>query len=206
MTLNIACGKCGKKYQVGDQLAGKQVRCQGCGTVFVAQPPAQASVAELDPLDDLTLAPLPAAPSSAFPNAVGLGGSSLNPLGSLPAKSTGTAWQPGDVSSPSGGPPDSTMRLISGGLVLAGCFLLAINYFLDRTQGAIYLAPVFLAPLALIMGIAGVISPNVVRAAGKFGKHLPWQYKAVGAGLMVLYLVVLVLLAMGLYSAGYFRV
>jgi hypothetical protein len=35
---------------------------------------------------------------------------------------------------------------------------------------------------------------------------LPWQYKAIGAGLMVLYLIVLVLLAMGLYSAGYFQV
>jgi len=217
MPLNIACSQCGKKYQVADQVVGKQVRCQGCGTIFVAaQPPAKAvaGLQGLDPLDDLTLAPLPQSPatlprsSGAILPSTGLGSSSksLNPLGSLPAKAPGAAWPQGDVSNPSGGPPDSTMRLISGGMAVAGCFLLAVNFFMDRTQGAVYIVALLLAPLALIMGVAGMISPNIVRAAGKFGAHLPWHYKAIGAGLMVLYLIVLGLIALGLYSSGYFNV
>jgi hypothetical protein len=55
----------------------------------------------------------------------------------------------------------------------------------------------------LILGVAGLISPNVVRAVGKYGGHLPWQYKAVGWALMGLYFVILILLMVALFAAGF---
>ncbi len=36
MPLRITCSDCGKKLNVRDELAGKKVKCPGCGTVFVA--------------------------------------------------------------------------------------------------------------------------------------------------------------------------
>jgi hypothetical protein len=48
-----------------------------------------------------------------------------------------------------------------------------------------------------------MISPNVVRAAGKYGGHLPWHYKAVAWGLMGLCLVITLLLLAGVMMSGY---
>jgi hypothetical protein len=203
MPLTIACTKCGKQYQVAEHAVGKQVRCQQCATVFTVAAPAP--VAALDPLGDLSLASLPPADPLRFP---ALGGGTLN--GALPAASANAqstaAWHQHGVENPSGGPPDMAMRLVSGGLAAIGLFLLAANFILDQTRGEIYLAPLLLAPLALILGIAGVINPNVVRAAGKYGGHLSWHYKAIGAVLVVLSLLASGLLLLGYYAAGCFRV
>ena len=206
MPLTIACTKCGKQYQVADHLAGKQVRCQQCATVFTIAAPAPVE-ADLDPLGDLSLASLPAADPLKTP---ALGGGTLNPLGSLPAAKASAKsaadWHQHGVENPSGGPPDKAMRLGAVGLAAIGLILLIANIVLDQTSGEIYLAPLLLAPLALILGIAGVINPNVVRAAGKYGGHLSWHYKAIGGALVVLSLLASGLLVLGYYAAGYFRV
>ncbi len=48
--LEIACTLCGKRYKVKDEVLGKQVRCAGCKTEFVAQAaPAQMELALLKP-------------------------------------------------------------------------------------------------------------------------------------------------------------
>lgn len=205
MPLTIACAKCGKKYQVADQHAGKQVRCQQCATVFTVQPPAP--VAALDPLGDLSLASMPAADPL---QSLARGSGTTNPLGTLPAAKTYAAsvatWHQHGVENPSGGPPDKAMRLGAVALAAIGLFLLVANVVLDQTKGEIYMAPLLLAPLALILGIAGAINPNVVRAAGKYGGHLSWHYKAIGAALVVVSFVASGLLVLGYYAAGYFRV
>jgi predicted Zn finger-like uncharacterized protein len=203
MPLVIGCPKCGKKYQVGDNLAGKQVRCQQCSTAFVAAAQQPATPAA-DPLADLSLASLPAtsAPNPLGP-AVNPLGAPTSPLGPAPAGASQSAWKQQGVSNPSGGPTDKAMRLGSVAMVALGLFLFGINFVMDKTQGAIYLAPLFLAPLALILGIAGVINPNVVRAAGKYGGHLPWQYKAIGIGLVCLSLVITGLLVVMVIGGGY---
>lgn len=36
MPIRVACSSCGKKLQVRDELAGKKVKCPGCGTAFAA--------------------------------------------------------------------------------------------------------------------------------------------------------------------------
>ena len=45
-----------------------------------------------------------------------------------------------------------------------------------------------------------------MRAAGKYGGHLSWHYKAIGGALVVLSLLASGLLVLGYYAAGYFRV
>jgi hypothetical protein len=95
------------------------------------------------------------------------------------------------------------MRLLCAGMTVLGLILLVATFVMDRTQGMIYLAPLALAPLALILGVAGAISPNVVRAAGKYGGHLPGHYKATAWGLMGLYVVVTLALVVWALSGGY---
>jgi predicted Zn finger-like uncharacterized protein len=207
MPLVIHCPKCAKRYQVADAAAGKQVRCQQCQTTFVAAARAPAPApAPLDPLgvnDPLGGANLSHLPAAAVPAA------SANPLGT-PVKSTAGGFYPAaptaastGVSNPSGGPTDNVMRLISGAMLALGLVMTVGSLALNAANGTVYLAVIGLAPLCLILGIAGLISPNVVRACGKYGGHLPWQYKAIGYGLMGLYLVILILLMIGLFMAGF---
>jgi predicted Zn finger-like uncharacterized protein len=202
MTIVIHCPQCAKRYQVAEALAGKQVRCQQCQTAFTATPPAP----ELPPAEPL---------SPLDPLGVGdpLSESNLSPLGtapSLPAAPLGGNYAsrasfgaPAGVSNPSGGPTDTTMRLVCGGMVAAGLILVFGSLGLLVVEGSLYLLPVALAPLALILGTAGLISPDVVRAMGKYGGHLTWQYKAVGFGLLGLYFAILVLLLIGFFAAGF---
>src|SRR5688572_16766208 len=135
MPLVIHCPSCSKRYQVGDALAGKQVRCQQCGTTFAAvqalpsaaaAPVAAASapLATSDPLAGLNLSSLPAAaPTANFGSSnplgtpPGLGGNSPlgNPVTMHGGYSPAGVWTPasaGDVSNPSGGPTDFVMRLV----------------------------------------------------------------------------------------------
>ena len=107
------------------------------------------------------------------------------------------------VSNPSGGPTDAVMRMVSGGMLAAGIVMVVASIAMNAANGSVYLAVIGLAPLALILGTAGLISPNVVRAVGKYGGHLSWHYKAVGYGLLGLYFVVLILLMVGLFAAGF---
>jgi predicted Zn finger-like uncharacterized protein len=162
MSLAITCPQCGKKYQVANDLAGKRVRCQQCSVTFLVEAPPDSLT---DPLLDLSA--LPAVPMTAPAAAPSL-----------------QAFAPPPVAVE--GPSDSTMRLVSAGMVGLGVVMLGATFVMGQTQGAIYLAPLALAPLSLILGTAGVISPNVVRAAGKYGGHLPWQYKAAAWSLMAL--------------------
>jgi predicted Zn finger-like uncharacterized protein len=198
MPLSISCPRCAKRYQVAETLAGKQVRCQQCGTTFVAS----AAAAPLDPLAGVDLGGLPPAPAPGL-------GAAANPLGK-PAGSGSEAYAPAQnyglqssVTNPSGGPTDFGMRLVCAGMLAGGLLLLIINLVMQATTGTLYLALVAFVPLFLMLGVAGLISPNVVRAMGKYGGHLSWHYKAIGYGILGLYFVVLVALMVGLFAAGF---
>jgi predicted Zn finger-like uncharacterized protein len=70
MPARVACPKCRQPYEVTEQLAGKQVRCNACGQVFqfpplppkqpAAAPPAPAPVAAAPPPRPAPAAPPPA--------------------------------------------------------------------------------------------------------------------------------------------------
>jgi predicted Zn finger-like uncharacterized protein len=223
MPLVIHCPSCSKRYQVADTLAGKQVRCQQCGTTFAAvaatapaTPVAVAPLAASDPLAGLNLSSLPAAPG-ANP------GGSFNPLGTPPGGLSGPSplgnpvsmqggyspagvWMPsagGGVSNPSGGPTDFGMRIACGVMVAGSVLLAVLSLVMLATTDTVYLALVALIPLFLMLGVAGLISPNVVRGMGKYGGHLSWHYKAIGYGILGLYFVVLILLMVGMFAAGF---
>jgi predicted Zn finger-like uncharacterized protein len=206
MPLTIQCPACAQRYQIQEGRAGKQVRCKKCGTAFAAagDAPAPESFAPLMPAagpDGIDLAALPPLGAAGGPG-------TANPLGapvatprSFPALQPAAAHS--QVSNASDGPTDTGMRLISGGSLLLGVFLLGINLASNSLQGAVYLAPLLLAPLVLLLGIAGLISPDVVRAGGKFGGHLPWHYKAMFYGLLGVWLVIAIAIAIGLAAGGF---
>ena len=50
MSLIVGCSKCGKKYKVGDDKAGKKIKCGGCGAM---------DVWDLPPAEDTSAPPLP---------------------------------------------------------------------------------------------------------------------------------------------------
>lgn len=196
MPLVIQCPNCSKRYQVADAVAGKQVRCQQCQTAFAAAALASApAVALLEPRDPFGASdPLAGADLSKLPAVA-------SPLGkSSPAASPSGA---AGVSNPSGGPTDTVMRLVCGAMLAAGLVMIVASLAMNAATGTVYLAVIGLAPLALILGTAGLVSPNVVRAVGKYGGHLSWHYKAVGYGLLGLYFAILILLLVGLMLAGF---
>jgi len=185
------------------------VRCQKCGTTFVAaadapSPSLSAASPPSDPLGGIDLAALPPMRSSPA-----LGGAA-NPLGTPISSSLGSYSQTlrpaasSAVSNPLGGPTDTVIRLICGGGFLGGgLVLLAISAATNAARGMVYLTPLLLAPLLIVWGIAGLIAPNVIRGAGKFGGHLPWHYKAIFYGLMGVWFLIVIVMLVGLAASGY---
>lgn len=210
MPFVIECPSCARRYGVATDVQGKRVRCQGCGNVFTATPtttqPPQAAAAEpFDPLG-IDLSQLPAPPSPSTPSLSTLN-PAANPLGTPPA-ATGRSlpaigtWQNGQ-SNPSGGPTDLQMRLACCGMLALGVVVSVGSFVLQAAQGTVYLGIVILMPLMFVLGIAGLISPNVVRAVGKYGGHLPWHYKAIGWAVIGFSFLLMVLLMVGLFLAGF---
>lgn len=208
MPLQIQCPKCAKRYQVADAVAGKQVRCQQCQTAFVAvaTPPPAAAPAPLT-LPDPFAANDPLGKANPLGSANPLGAS--NPLGALPAAPASSFYPAaprpslGGVSNPSGGPTDAMMRLASGAMLALGVVIIVGSIALLAATDSVYLFVVALAPLCIILGIAGLIDPNVVRAVGKYGGHLSWHYKAIGYALLGLYFVILILMLIAFFALGF---
>lgn len=206
MPLSLNCPNCQKAYSVPDSLAGKQVRCQKCSHVFtVAAPPEPLRPVAIDPLAVAELPPL-----AGFGPALSVG---QNPLGTLPpANPLGYAPLPASSFAPSyggpqapplEGPTDAQFRWGSAAAIAIGIALVGlcvISYVVDQS---VFLYPLLLAPLLILLGIAGLIEPNVVRAVGKYGKHLPLHYKLIAWGLMGVWLVVLVIIVIAMVQLGF---
>ena len=186
MSLIISCPNCSKRYQVADKLGGKRVRCQQCGTDFTAatmaiSPPAP--LATTDMWTNADLSQLPALPAS-------------GPLRRGSAQAAG-------VSNPSGGPTDAQMRLVCCGMLTLAMVISVGSLAMEAAQGTVFLGIVVLVPLMLVLGATGLISPNVVRAIGKYGGHLPRHYKTIGWGVMGLSFLLMILLTICLFFAGF---
>jgi predicted Zn finger-like uncharacterized protein len=196
----IGCPNCSKRYQVADSSLGKRVRCQQCGTTFTAANAATSSpiapLAASDPLDSLAgvdLSHFPAAP------AFGPLHGSANPLGSYAASKPHNAG----VSNSSGGPTDAKMRFVACGMLGFGLVLTVGGLLIDALMGTVFMFVLALVPLMLVLGIAGLISPNVVRSMGQFGGHLPVYYKVIGWGLICFSVFLIIPIMIGLFVAGY---
>jgi hypothetical protein len=94
------------------------------------------------------------------------------------------------------------MRIVSGVMILAGFLLAGVNHAKAVMDDEVYIIALVLAPFALTFGIAGVVNPNVVRAAGKYGKHLPSYYKWIAGGVGLVALLLCFLLIFVIYGVG----
>jgi len=98
------------------------------------------------------------------------------------------SWPPPSAGLASSGPTDRQFRIGAAALLpIIGLGMLAALFAMqDLTMGAVVI--IGLGPFAIFYGIAALIDPNIVRAAGKFGTHLPVRYKliALGVGLAAL--------------------
>jgi hypothetical protein len=136
----------------------------------------------------------------------------VNPLGA-PAYSPASGYAPtaanpawgasGSVSNPSGGPTDAGMRLAAGAMLGLGVILGGGSLAMLAATGSIYIIVLGLVPMCFVLGIAGLISPNTLRAMGKYGGHLPGHYKLIGWGLMGLSLLLMGVLAALIFMSGF---
>lgn len=213
MPITLSCPSCQKPYQVPDKLAGKQVRCQQCSHVFtVAAPqPAAFQPVGLDPLLGADLPPLgPALPATGGTTLTAAGlGTPLSPGG----RPLGYAPTPGDPFAPSSyggptappleGPTDTQFRWGSAGAIGLGLALVGICVVTYAIDESFFVYPLFIAPLLVLIGIAGLIDPNIVRALGKYGKHLPLHYKLMAWAIMGVWLVIVVVLVIVMVKMGF---
>jgi hypothetical protein len=192
MTFVVVCPQCGQKYNLPEELAGKQVGCPQCHADFSAQASAD-SVPQLSNLGTTDFAAMQS-PAHSHP-----GGHYL-PSG---------AWVAGanvrTTATVNTGPSDTRFRLIGAGLVGLGVFLAGMTFLMHVYANEIYLLPVVLIPMCLILGVTALIFPDITRSMGIFGKHLPWHYRAIGWGLMTVSLILGVILLVLVFSLGGYR-
>ena len=75
-------------------------------------------------------------------------------------------------------------RLVSLGLAAAAALGLIANHFATEL-GTASLLILAMAPVVLFIGIGGAVEPKILWALGKYGEHLPTQYKVIGGVLGV---------------------
>lgn len=155
MSVRVTCPQCGQGYDVAETMLGSRVQCRKCQAAFVVQVPAAAG-------------PLPPAYGAPPPGPAGLGGAPMaGPWSNGPAQQ---------------GPTDRQFRLGSAVLIpIVGLGMLAALFGAQHVNLAV-VTVVCLGPFGIFFGIAALIDPNIVRAAGKFGSHLPSRYKWIAAG------------------------
>lgn len=81
----------------------------------------------------------------------------------------------------------------------AGVVLLAVNHWNVMDEQRAFLWAILIGPTALFLGVAGVINPKFILAAGKYGKDLPWSLKAVPVVLVLAGFACSALLALVVY-------
>lgn len=99
-------------------------------------------------------------------------------------------------------PSDKSLRLLSGALFGGGLLMLGANHAQSVMSNEVYPAALVLGPIVVMLGLAGLISPNLLRSAGKHGKHLPLHYKLIAAAFGVAGLLLGLLLAFVVYPMG----
>lgn len=93
-------------------------------------------------------------------------------------------------------------RPVAMGMTAAAALGLLANHFMADSQNSVSLMILALAPIALLLGIGGIVEPKVIWSLGKYGTHLPFKYKLVGGVLGVLGLVVSLVLVFFVYPFG----
>ena len=93
-------------------------------------------------------------------------------------------------------------RLVAAGVAAAGALAMLVNHFLPGTQTVGRLLLLCLGPIALFVGVGGLVEPRIMWAVGKHGRDLPVVYKVIGGALGACGLLVTVLLLVFVYRLG----
>jgi hypothetical protein len=93
-------------------------------------------------------------------------------------------------------------RRISIVLLVCGPVLLAVNHWNIVEEHKAYVWAILLGPAATFFGVAGVISPGVLLATGKYGKHLPIHLKVIAFTVLVAGFACSAVLALVVYRLG----
>ena len=93
-------------------------------------------------------------------------------------------------------------RLISAGMAGAAAVGLLLNHFMIEFQSTAKLMVLCVGPIALFLGIGGMIEPKIVWSVGKYGKHLPVIHKLIGGALGALGVAVTFFLLLFVYRLG----
>ena len=97
----------------------------------------------------------------------------------------------------------SYARWVSAGMAAAAALGLLLNHFAAEAAGMGRVMILVFAPVGLCLGIGGVIEPKILWSLGKYGTHLPLQYKAIGGALAGLGVIITLLLVFFVYSLGF---
>lgn len=79
---------------------------------------------------------------------------------------------------------------------------LVINHVTAESQNVARLLILGLGPMALFLGLGGMVEPRIVWSVGRHGKHLPVIYKVMGGSLGALGVAVTILLLLFVYPVG----
>jgi len=183
MPIVVACGACGKKYSVGDHLAGKRGKCKACGAVF-SVPVGGAG------------APVKSAPARQFDEESSLDPSEpdLSALSAVTESGVGTSVAESIVAVPKAGPgdePDSEESERSRD---------ADDEFAPRaTKGLLGPAEAYLPKILLALGV-GV--PTLLSIKFALDRPSPWiELSGLGAMLLLVFLLILPVSMIGLRSS-----
>jgi hypothetical protein len=81
--------------------------------------------------------------------------------------------------------------------------LIIVSMLIQAFTGTVFLIVLGLVPLLFILGIAGLISPNVIRGMGQHGGHLPSHYKFIGWGVTGFSILLMIPIMILMYQAGF---
>ena len=89
------------------------------------------------------------------------------------------------------------------GMLGFAMLLTLVSVVIHAFTGTVYMIVIGLVPFLFGLGITALISPNVVRAMGQFGGHLPKYYKFIGWGIAGFSILLMFPIMIVLYQAGF---
>ena len=91
-------------------------------------------------------------------------------------------------------------RRVARAFLMAGILLVVVNHLSAVRDGEVYVFALVLGPTAVLLGVGGVLNPQILLAAGKHGTHLPQRLRVLAVLLVVAGLATSTVLALVVYQ------
>lgn len=93
-------------------------------------------------------------------------------------------------------------REVATAMLFAGTLGLVVNHVVPGSATVARLLLLAFNPLAVFLGVGGLVEPKTVVAVGKYGNELPAVYKVIGGALAAAGVVPTILLLLFVYPLG----